>query len=154
VAVKFDGSMHLRRSRYEDRDALFDVWLRSVRATHGFVAEADIETFMPLVREYLASDAEIWTLAPVHSPAIGFMGLAGNRIESLFLAPEWHRRGWGRRLVDHARTLRGALAVDVNEQNVGAVAFYRTCGFSVIKRSDVDDMGRPYPLIHMRMESL
>lgn len=144
--------MQFRRSRSEDRDALFDVWLRAVRATHGFVAEADFEIFTPLVREYLASEAEIWALAPASGPAVGFMGLAGNKIDSLFLAPEWHRRGWGRRLVDHARALRGPLTVDVNEQNASAVAFYRACGFSVSGRSDRDDMGRPYPLLHMRME--
>lgn len=147
--------MHLRRSRHEDCEALFTVWLRSVRATHRFVAEADLDMFTPLVREYLASEAEIWALAPAGGgQPIGFMGLAGSNIDSLFLAPEWHRRGWGRRLVDHARTLRGLLTVDVNEQNVAAVAFYRACGFTVASRSDLDDMGRPYPLLHMRMESL
>ena len=153
MATKHDVSMHIRRSRYEDRDALYRLWLRSVRATHGFVAEADLEMFMPLVREYLASEAEVWVLAPADGAAIGFMGLAGATIDSLFLAPEWHRHGWGRRLIDHARALRGSLTVDVNAQNVAAVAFYRACGFTVAGRSALDDTGRPYPLLHMRLKS-
>src|SRR5262249_33890386 len=55
-------AMQIRRAIPTDRDALFDVWLRSVRATHTFLSEADIQSFMPLVRDYLASDAEFWVL--------------------------------------------------------------------------------------------
>jgi putative acetyltransferase len=44
----------------------------------------------------------------------------------------------------------GATTVDVNEQNVGAVAFYRRIGFEVEGRSEVDSTGKPFPLLHMR----
>lgn len=81
------------------------------------------------------------------------MGMAGPRIESLFLAPEFHRRGGGRRLIDHARSLADKLTVDVNEQNTAAVAFYKACGFVVEGRSELDDTSRPYPLLHMRLEA-
>ncbi|WP_313958069.1 hypothetical protein [Corynebacterium glyciniphilum] len=30
-----------------------------------------------------------------------------------------------------------------------AVAFYRRRGFTVIGRDDLDDAGRPYPVLHM-----
>jgi putative acetyltransferase len=39
----------------------------------------------------------------------------------------------------------------VNEQNPAACRFYQACGFVVIGRSEVDDAGRPYPLLHMRL---
>ena len=42
--------------------------------------------------------------------------------------------------------------VDVNEQNHGAVGFYRHIGFEVTGRSDLDDQGRPYPLLHLRRQ--
>ena len=131
---------------------LFDVWLRAVRATHTFVADADIEAFKPLVHDYLASnETEFWVLCADDGSIMGFMGIAGTRMESLFLAPEFHRRGGGRRLVAHARALRGELSVDVNEQNAAAVDFYEACGFVVEGRSEVDATGRPYPLLHMRL---
>jgi putative acetyltransferase len=47
--------------------------------------------------------------------------------------------------------LRGELTVDVNEQNTGAVAFYEACGFVVEGRSALDESGRAYPLLHMRL---
>jgi putative acetyltransferase len=146
--------MEIRLANPDDRDLLFDVWLNSVRTTHTFVSEADLLSFMPLVRDYLASGAtEFWVLCDVDGAVIGFMGMAGPKMESLFLAPEFHRRGGGRRLVEHARALRGELTVDVNEQNTAAVAFYKACGFRVEGRSELDDTGRPYPLLHMRLEA-
>jgi putative acetyltransferase len=53
--------------------------------------------------------------------------------------------------VDHARALHGELTVDVNEQNAAAVAFYQACGFVNEGRSELDESGRPYPLLHMRL---
>jgi putative acetyltransferase len=41
----------------------------------------------------------------------------------------------------------------VNEQNTAAVAFYKACGFVVEGRSELDETGRPYPLLHMRLEA-
>ena len=84
---------------------------------------------------------------------MGFMGMAGSTMESLFLAPEFHRQGGGRRLVQHARARRGELTVDVNEQNTAAVDFYKACGFVVEGRLDLDETGRPYPLLHMRLKA-
>lgn len=43
----------------------------------------------------------------------------------------------------------GVRTVDVNEQNEQASAFYRRRGFVVIGRSEVDEQGRPYPMLHM-----
>jgi hypothetical protein len=59
-----------------------------------------------------------------------------------------------RRLVAYAQALRpGALAVDVNEQNVAGRSFYEALGFVVIGRSPLDDTGRPYPILHMRRDA-
>ncbi len=143
--------MRIRLAVPADADCLFDVWLRSVRATHLFLSEADIQALMPHVREYLLmAAATLWVLEEDDGAAVGFMGLTGGEIDSLFLAPEFQRRGGGRALVEHARTLAGKLTVSVNEQNPGAVRFYEACGFVVIGRSDVDSAGRPFPLLHMR----
>jgi putative acetyltransferase len=147
-----EQGMQIRRATPEDRDVEFDVWLRSVEKTHTFVSEADIQAFKPLVRDYLASSAaEFWVLCDAKGAVAGFMGMAGPKLESLFLAPEFHRRGGGRRLVEHARERHGELTVDVNEQNAAAVAFYQACGFVTEGRSELDDTGRPYPLLHMRL---
>ena len=144
--------MFIRRSLPVERNILLDVWLRSVRATHSFVPEEDVELMIPQVQSYLASsEPEFWVVCDDSGTIRGFMGMAGNKMESLFLAPDSLRRGWGRRLVQHAQGLYGELMVDVNEQNQAARAFYEACGFVVEGRSDLDDEGRPYPLLHLRL---
>ncbi|HKB38534.1 MAG TPA: acetyltransferase [Gemmataceae bacterium] len=144
--------MNIRRAIPTDRDVLLDIWLRSVRATHTFLSENDIQSFLPLVRDYLASAGpEFWVLCSDSGAPVGFMGLSGGKMEALFLAPEFHRRGGGRRLVRHAQELHGELTVDVNEQNPAACRFYEACGFVVEGRSELDGTGRPFPLLHMRL---
>ena len=144
--------MEIRRAIPTDREVLLDIWLRSVRATHTFVSEEDIQSMTPQVRDYLASsEPEFWVLCDDSGVIRGFMGMSGSKMDSLFLAPEFQRRGGGRRLVRHAQVLHGELTVDVNEQNVAARAFYEACGFVVEGRSELDDQGRPYPLLHMRL---
>jgi putative acetyltransferase len=145
-------AMDIRRAILTDQRVLLDVWLRSVRATHTFVSEEDIQSMTPQVRDYLASSApEFWVLSDDFGAVMGFMGMSGSKMESLFLAPEFQRRGAGRRLVRHAQALHGELTVDVNEQNTAARGFYEACGFVVEGRSELDDRGRPYPLLHMRL---
>jgi putative acetyltransferase len=142
--------VQIRPSLPEDQEALIDIWLRSVQATHTFLTEENIDHLHELVRNGALDGLEIWVLCDDDHKPIGFMGISGANLEALFLAPEVHRRGYGRQLVEHARNLKGQLAVDVNEQNPEAVRFYEACGFVVQGRSPLDSSGLPFPILHMR----
>ncbi len=131
------------------------MWLRSVRATHTFLSEADIQALLPVVRHQALPALELWVLSTDDGAPIGFLGIDGAVIEALFIAPEHLRRGGGRMLLEHARRLarersQDPLTADVNEQNPEAVRFYEACGFTVTGRSPVDAAGRPFPLLHLR----
>jgi putative acetyltransferase len=143
--------MDIRRAEPADRDVLVDIWLRSVRATHTFLTEDDIQSFLPIVRDAALAELEVWVLCASDGVPMGWMGIAGSKMEALFLAPEFHRQGGGRRLVRHAQELQGEITVDVNEQNPEARRFYEACGFVVEGRSELDSTGRPFPLLHMRL---
>jgi putative acetyltransferase len=148
------GPHHIRRSQPADWPSLVALWERSVRATHSFLAEADIAYYRPLVAEILAGDSlDLWVLVDSTNVPMGFLGLAAHAIEALFLEPVHRRRGYGRRLIEHAQQLqKGALTVDVNEQNDAARGFYEALGFVVVGRSPLDETGRPHPLLHLRRE--
>jgi putative acetyltransferase len=143
--------MIIRRATPADCAILLDRWLRGVQATHSFVSPADIEAMTPKVRSYLSSDAQIWVACDESGTAMGFMGLSAGKIDSMFLAPEFMGRGVGRQMVRHAQSQWADLTVDANEQNEAATGFYEACGFVVTGRSELDEQGRPYPLLHMRL---
>jgi putative acetyltransferase len=143
--------MKIRPGRFTDQDTLIDIWLRSVRASHLFLTEKDIQSLLPAVVDFLALPGlELWVLCTTSDRPVGFMGLAGAVVDALFLAPEHWRQGGGTLLLEHARHLKGPLVVDVNEQNLMAFEFYLTRGFKVAGRSPVDGGGRPFPLMHLR----
>jgi putative acetyltransferase len=150
------GPGQIRAARGNDLDALVALWERSVRATHDFLAEGDIEALRPRVGEALRDDAlDLWVLVDTGDRPIGFLGLAGDAISALFLDPDHRGQGGGHLLVAHAQALRGgALTVDVNEQNPAARGFYEALGFVVVGRSPLDDEGRPFPLLHMRRDAI
>ena len=141
----------IRRARIEDRDQLVALWERSVRATHDFLADGDVEALRPLVAAELASDACDWSVLEVDGIVIGFLGFANDAIEALFIDPDRRGQGAGTALVECAQRLaRGVLAVDVNEQNEAARRFYERRGFVVVSRSPTDSGGRPFPILHMK----
>jgi len=41
--------------------------------------------------------------------------------------------------------------VDVNEQNPQAIGFYEHIRFEIINRSELDGLGKPYPILHMQL---
>jgi ribosomal protein S18 acetylase RimI-like enzyme len=147
-----DKLLGLRRAADADVDGMLDVWLRSVRATHDFLREDEIEALLPQVRTYLiAATPTLFVLSAESGEVVAFMGMTENHIDSLFLAPECFGRGYGRWLVEFALEAHDELTVDVNEENAGAVRFYEKCGFAIESRSERDPAGRPHPLLHMRL---
>ncbi|QWP74687.1 acetyltransferase [Lysobacter sp. K5869] len=142
--------MTIRERRRDDHPALLDLWERSVRATHDFLSETDIAELRPQVRDIYFDAVELWVYEDADGLA-GFIGLADAQVEMLFLEPARRGQGIGTRLLDHARHLRGALTVDVNEHNPQAHGFYRRYGFVETGRSPLDGQGKPFPLIHMAL---
>lgn len=141
--------MIIRAAEPCDRERLLAIWEASVRATHDFLSEEDIESLRPVVRDHALPALESWVLVD-NGVAVGFAGLLGNKLEALFVDPAHFRKGGGRMLVEHSRRIKGALTVDVNEQNVAARRFYEAIGFEVVARSETDEDGRPFPILHMR----
>lgn len=127
---------------------LVAIWRSAVDATHDFLAEpdrADIEShladvYFPAVR---------LTVAEIDGEPVGFAGTAGEHLEMLFVHADAHGRGVGSALLQDAIAAQGIRRVDVNEQNEQAVEFYVRRGFVVTGRRELDEAGRPYPLLHM-----
>ena len=134
-----------------DYPRILEVWEASVRATHHFVTEADIQFFHPLVQEALPKMPWLACVRDEAGRAAGFVGVSEGKVEMLFLHPDARGQGAGKELLLHAIRVFGATALDVNEQNQQALGFYLRMGFEVVGRSALDGTGKPYPLLHMRL---
>ena len=137
--------------RPDDHPRVVEVWEASVRATHHFLAPADVEFFRPLIPDVLAGVAELACVRDAAGSVVGFVGVEDRKVEMLFIHPDLRGQGLGKRLLRHAVDVLGATRVDVNEQNEQAVGFYEKMEFVVDSRSELDGMGKPFPLLHMKL---
>jgi len=130
---------------------LVDVWEASVRATHDFLTESDVQSIKPMLTKELFDKVEIHAARDPKGEIIGFVGVALRKVEMLFILPEHRGSGVGSALLKHAVVRHDADTVDVNEQNPQALGFYLRMGFRVVGRSERDGQGNPFPLLHMSL---
>ena len=134
-----------------DHARALEVWEASTRATHTFLTEQDLRSFRGFARYGLTRFRLIYTVRNTKDEVVGFIALNGEKIEMLFVHPDYRAHGVGKRLVQYAVEVLGATQVDVNEQNDQALGFYLHLGFTVSGRSEHDGTGRPYPILHMTL---
>lgn len=129
---------------------LVQVWRSAVDATHEFLADEhrdEIES--RLATDYFPQvDLHV---ADVDGLPVGFAGVAGESLEMLFVDASQRGLGIGTALLSFVVAECGVTTVDVNEQNPQALEFYRRRGFTVVGRDEMDDQGRPYPILHMAL---
>lgn len=70
----------------------------------------------------------------------------------LFVDNSHRGKGIGKRLILYAIEELHVTKVDVNEQNVQAVGFYTHVGFHVVGKSETDNEGKPYPILHLQLQ--
>jgi putative acetyltransferase len=143
----------LETPKETDYPTLINIWESSVKATHHFLNDGDIEFFKKTISEHQMFELVHLTVVKDNSNSIlGFMGVSNEELDMLFLHPRILRKGIGSMLMKHAIEDFKVKKVDVNEQNTGAVQFYGKFGFEVMSRSEVDGTGKPYPILHMRLK--
>lgn len=133
-----------------DYDELLYLWEASVRSTHHFLTEADIEFFKPLIRNQYFSAVDLYVIRNKQNHIAAFMGLSHDLIEMLFVLPEEQGKGYGKCLIKYALQKCDIEKVDVNEQNEQALHFYLKQGFNVTGRDATDALGKPFPILHMQ----
>ena len=146
--------MELKHLGIEEREALLPdlltVWEASVRATHDFLRDGDVDFLRPYVEQGLREIPELICVLEEGHP-LALLGMAEDSIEMLFVHADSRRKGIGSALMREALSL-GASRVDVNEQNPQALSFYQCFGFEVVSREAVDSLGLPYPILHCELK--
>ncbi|KAG4073352.1 hypothetical protein HA402_008508 [Bradysia odoriphaga] len=143
------NAVFIRGSRGDsDYSAFAEIWRRAVDATHDFLTIGDRNAIEArLCTDYFPSVT--LSAAEVGGRTVGFCGTLDGSLEMLFVDPSHHGNGVGTALLRHAIRSDHVSRVDVNEQNTPALRFYEHHGFEIVRRSPIDEAGRPYPLLHL-----
>ena len=131
-------------------EQLLNVWESSVKATHLFLSESEIETIKKYVPQALKKIPFLVIAQNEKQIPVGFMGIAGQHLEMLFISEKERGKGLGRELLKYGIENYSVHDLAVNEQNPLAKGFYEHMGFEVYKRTEHDEQGNPYPLLYMR----
>lgn len=133
-------------------EQLLEVWESSVKATHLFLSENEIEDIKKYVPQALKEIPNLIILENEAQVPIGFMGIVEQHLEMLFISHEERGKGLGKELLEYGIKKYSINDLAVNEQNPLAKGFYEHMGFKVYKRTANDEQGNPYPLLYMNRQ--
>lgn len=147
--------MYLKEIDYSLRnetliDKLTIIWQKSVEATHLFLSPQDIKDILPQVVIGLKQIPILLVSFTDDDEPIGFAGIADDKLEMLFLSPDYFQQGIGYKMISTTIQDYQIKYVDVNKQNPKALKFYLRQGFTIFKHSPVDSDNRPFPILHLK----
>lgn len=117
---------------------LIEIWESSVRATHDFLAEENLQESKPFILEHYFDAVDLRCAKDAQGEIQVFCGVYDGNIAMAFSTVDARGKGVGAMLAAYA----------INEL---ALRLYQHIGFKVIGRSPVDGQGKPYPLLHMAL---
>lgn len=131
---------------------LLKIWETSVRATHLFLSDSEIDAIRKYVPQALTGIPHLIVAENENGFPVAFMGIDGQKLEMLFISSEERGKGLGRKLMEYGIAAYSVNELAVNEQNPLAKGFYEHMGFRVYKRTEHDEQGNPYPLLYMKRD--
>lgn len=132
--------------------ALLSVWENSVRATHTFLSNEEIEKIKQYVPQALCNISNLIVDTDENENPIAFMGIENQKLEMLFVTSEYRGKGIGKKMLLYGIENYKVNDLAVNEDNPQGKGFYEYMGFKVYQRNELDDQGKPYPVLYMRLD--
>ncbi|MDR0263939.1 MAG: GNAT family N-acetyltransferase [Sphingobacterium sp.] len=144
--------MEIRAAIEADYPAILRIWENSVRATHDFLKEEDLQLYKKLIPTAYLPQLKAFIVERNAHPC-AFFAVSDDNLEMLFVDTDYRGQGFGGVALTYVLESLQVYKVDVNEQNQQAVNFYLKKGYQLVERSAVDVMGKSYPILHLRHES-
>lgn len=132
-------------------DKLLEVWEDSVKKTHLFLTDEEIQKIKEYVPQALNEVSHLVMVMDEYNNPIAFMGINDTKLEMLFIKSTKRGMGIGKSLLSYGIKNYSVNELIVNEQNPSARGFYEHMGFEVYKRQEIDEQGNPYPILYMRL---
>lgn len=129
----------IRRATVEDAPDIGEVWLASWRATFDFPPGHPDDDVRRWLATELVPNNETWVAADPRDDGrvVALMALSDEKVEQLYVAPEWIGLGLGRRFLALAKARRpDGLDLYCFQVNAFARRFYEDHGFVPIAFGD------------------
>lgn len=133
-------------------DQLSEVWEDSVKATHVFLSNEEINKIKEYVSQAISGVSHLVIIENESHQPFAFMGIEDTKLEMLFIKNSERGKGLGKQLLNYGIENYNVNRLAVNEQNPSAKGFYEYMGFKTYKRTELDEQGNPYPILYMRLE--
>ncbi|MBY0419767.1 MAG: GNAT family N-acetyltransferase, partial [Pararheinheimera sp.] len=80
--------MTIENVEKSDHIKLLEIWEASVRATHDFLKEEDLQELKPLILEQYFDAVDLRCAKNSQGEILGFCGVHDGAIEMLFISPD------------------------------------------------------------------
>lgn len=138
---------------FEERDlgVVMQIWLDANIEAHPFVPREYWTSNYELVHDMLPQ-AEVYVFEDdVLHQLDGFIGLSDGYIAGVFVRSHVRSKGIGKHLLDHVKSLKPCLSLNVYRKNTRAVQFYQREGFSIQSENTDEGTGqREYMMVWSR----
>lgn len=130
---------------------IVQLWEANVKVTHTFLTKEEIQNIKQYVPQAVEHEPHLCIALSEKGELLGFIGVADQRLEMLFIQVNARGQGIGKQLLRYAIKNFDVKELTVNEQNPQAIGFYEHLGFVTYKRTELDEEGQPYPLLYMKL---
>lgn len=130
----------IRPYRDTDLGELLEAWYSASLLAHPFLDEAFFLQERKTIQEVHLPKAKTWVYQH-DGVVVGFIALIGNEVGGIFVDPKYHGRGFGRALMDHARSLHDVIELDVFKDNTVGREFYQKYGFRQVDEHVHEETG-------------
>ncbi len=129
------GKRTIRAYQDSDEASVVDIWFRSGKQAYPYLdawRRMTPETAQVIFRKAILDKSNIW-VAVSRLRLAGFSALQGSLIDRLYVDPNCQREGWGKLLLDHAKSLSpDGLKLFTHQENITGCAFYEKEGFQAV----------------------
>jgi putative acetyltransferase len=120
---------------------IMDIWLKSNITAHNFIPETYwIRNYDIVKNEYIPISQTF--VYEEDNELKAFISIINNSfIGALFVSEEYQGKGIGKKLLNYCKKLYSSLELCVYLDNIHAVNFYKTCGFTIVRKQTNEDSG-------------
>lgn len=135
----------IRRITPDDVEEAIAVFRASCGASHAFLKPDFLDKTEKTMRERTLLR---WDTYVIEDGGIrGFISVCGGFIDALFVDPRYQGRGYGKALIDHAKSGARALILSVFARNPRAVNFYQREEFWAVAVKEHRETGETIVLL-------